>query len=163
MWTTTQYRRLVQGSAWYDLIVMVAFVTPWSFAALHGVLTWVSQALSLPGELPPFEPVHMLMANLLGSIVCVWAVLRIRDPQQVYGRYDAVGRFLFSAWQAYALIHGASSLLVVFLAFELAWGVAQVLPVRTPSRASPLPHLTEFTPIQCGSGLAREEARPGTA
>ncbi|MNM88526.1 hypothetical protein D3C81_1007460 [compost metagenome] len=155
MWTTTQYRRLVQGSAWYDLIVTVAFVTPWSFAALHGVLTWVSQALSLPGELPPFEPVHMLMANLLGSIVCVWAVLRIRDPQQVYGRYDAVGRFLFSAWQAYALIHGASSLLVVFLVFELAWGVAQVLPVRAPSRASP-------NPVKCGSGLAREGAGPVT-
>ncbi|WP_057395742.1 hypothetical protein [Pseudomonas fluorescens] len=148
MWTATQYRRLVQGSAWYDLIVTVAFVTPWSFAALHGVLSGMSQALNLPGELPPFEPVHMLMANLLGSIVCVWAVLRIRDPQQIFGRYDAVARFLFSAWQAYALAHGASSLLVVFLVFELAWGVAQVLPVRTLSRASPLPHLTGFTSIQ---------------
>ncbi|MNF87195.1 hypothetical protein D3C84_696540 [compost metagenome] len=108
-----------------------AFVTPWSFAALHGVLLSVSQALNLSGELPPFEPMHMLMANLLGSIVCVWAVLRIRDPQRVFGRYDAVARFLFSAWQAYALAHGASSLLVVFLIFEMAWGVAQVLPVRS--------------------------------
>ncbi|EJM67905.1 hypothetical protein [Pseudomonas sp. GM55] len=134
MWTATQYRRLVQGSAWYDLIVTVAFVTPWSFAALHGILTGVSQALNLPGELPPFEPVHMLMANLLGSIVCVWAVLRIRDPQQAYGRYDSAARFLFAAWQAYALIHGASSLLVVFLVFELAWGVAQVLPAREEAR-----------------------------
>ncbi|UVM05756.1 hypothetical protein [Pseudomonas laurylsulfatiphila] len=160
MWTTAQYRRLVQGSAWYDLLVTMAFVTPWSFAALHGVLTALSQALSLPGELPPFEPLHMLMANLLGSIVCVWSVLRIRDPQQVFGRYDAVARFLFSAWQAYALIQGASSILVVFLVFELAWGVAQVLPVRAPSRASPLPHLTEFTPPPCGSGLAREEVHP---
>ncbi|MGF6203592.1 hypothetical protein [Pseudomonas laurylsulfatiphila] len=138
MWTTAQYRRLVQGSAWYDLLVTMAFVTPWSFAALHGVLTALSQALSLPGELPPFEPVHMLMANLLGSIVCVWSVLRIRDPQQVFGRYDAVARFLFSAWQAYALILGASSILVVFLVFELAWGVAQVLPVRALSRARAL-------------------------
>jgi hypothetical protein len=136
MWTSTQYRRLVQGSAWYDLIVTAAFVTPWSFALLHGLLTGVSQALSLPGELPPFEPVHLLMANLLGSIVCVWSVLRIRDPQQVYGRYDAVARFLFAIWQVYALAHGASSLLVVFLVFELAWGVAQVLPVRASSRAS---------------------------
>ncbi|MFS2201729.1 hypothetical protein [Pseudomonas sp. Pseusp3] len=150
MWTATQYRRLVQGSAWYDLIVTVAFVTPWSFAALHGILTNVSQALNLPGELPPFEPLHMLMANLLGSIVCVWAVLRIRDPQQIFGRYDAVARFLFSAWQAYALAHGASSLLVVFLVFELAWGAVQALPVRTPSRAGSLPHLTGFTPIQRG-------------
>ena len=157
MWTTTQYRRLVQGSAWYDLIVTVAFVTPWSFAALHGVLTGLSQALNLPGELPPFEPVHMLMANLLGSIVCVWSVLRIRDPQQVFGRYDAVARFLFSAWQAYALSQGASSILVVFLFFELAWGIAQVLPVRTPSRASPLPQVPHYP---CGSELARDEARP---
>ena len=139
MWTSTQYRRLVRGSAWYDLIVTAAFITPWSFAALHGVLLSVSQAFNLSGELPPFEPMHMLMANLLGSIVCVWAVLRIRDPQQVYGRYDAVGRFLFSAWLLYALLHGASSLLVIFLVFELAWGVAQVLPVRTSSRAGSFP------------------------
>jgi len=138
MWTSTQYRRLVKGSAWYDLIVTAAFVTPWSFVALHGVLSSVSQAFNLSGELPPFEPMHMLMANLLGSIVCVWAVLRIRDPLQVYGRYDAVGRFLFSAWQLYALLHGASSLLAIFLFFELAWGVAQVLPVRASSRAGSL-------------------------
>ncbi|MFJ2360026.1 hypothetical protein [Pseudomonas fluorescens] len=139
MWTSTQYRNVVRGSAWYDLIVTAAFATPWSFAALHGALTALSQALDLPGELPPFAPAHMLMANLLGSVVCVWAVLRIRDPQALYGRYDAVARFLFAAWQGYALAHGASSLLIGFLVFELAWGVAQVLPVRTPSRASPLP------------------------
>ena len=139
MWTSSQYTRLVRGSAWYDLIVTAAFATPWSFAALHGVLSGLSAAFDLPGELPEFEPMHMLMANLLGSIVCVWAVLRIRDPQQVYGRYDAVGRFLFAAWQVYALLHGATALLVVFLVFELAWGVAQVLPVKTPSRASLAP------------------------
>ncbi|WP_226499970.1 hypothetical protein [Pseudomonas sp. MWU16-30322] len=139
MWTSSQYRNVVRGSAWYDLIVTAAFATPWSFAALHGALTALSQALDLPGELPQFAPAHMLMANLLGSLVCVWAVLRIRDPQALYGRYDAVARLLFAVWQGYALAHGASSLLVVFLVFELAWGVAQVLPVRTPSRASPLP------------------------
>ena len=73
MWTSTQYRHVVRGSAWYDLIVTAAFVTPWSFAALHGVLTALGQALDLPGELPAFAPMHMLMANLLGSVVCVWA------------------------------------------------------------------------------------------
>lgn len=133
MWTSTQYRKLVRSSAWYDLIVTAAFATPWSFAALHGLLISVSQTLELPGDLPAFAPLHMLMANLLGSIVCLWAVLRIRDPQVVFGRYDAVGRFLFSAWQIYALMHGASSLLVAFVLFELLWGVAQALPVRAAS------------------------------
>lgn len=139
MWTTTQYRQLVRGSAWYDLIVTAAFATPWSFAAVHGLLLSLSQAFNLPGELPPFEPVHMLMANLLGSIVCVWAVLRIRDPQQVYGRYDAVARFLFAAWQVYALAHGASWLLAIFLFFELAWGVVQILPVKQLSKSGLAP------------------------
>ena len=138
MWTPQQYRRLVRSSAWYDLIVMAAFVTPWSFTALHGLLSGLSQALDVPGELPAFAPAHLLMANLLGSIVCVWSVLRIRDPQAVYGRYDAAGRFLFATWQAYALLHGASGLLVLFLVFELAWGIAQVLPVRQPTPAGPL-------------------------
>ncbi|WP_085582954.1 MULTISPECIES: hypothetical protein [unclassified Pseudomonas] len=129
MWTSTQYRRLVRGSAWYDLIVTAAFATPWSFAWVHEGLTVLGRALGLPGELPAFAPEHLLMANLLGSVVCVWAVLRIRDPQPLYGRYDAVARFLFATWQAYAWVHGASALLLGFLLFELAWGIAQVLPV----------------------------------
>jgi len=135
MWTSTQYRNVVLGSAWYDLIVTVAFATPWSFAALHGFLT----ALNLPGELPAFAPVHLLMANLLGSVVCVWAVLRIRDPQALYGRYDAVGRFLFATWMLYALLHGANAVLWAFLFFEVVWGLVQVLPVRASSRASLAP------------------------
>jgi hypothetical protein len=130
MWTASQYRQLVRASGWYDLIVTVAFVTPWSFVALHGLLLNLAQTFNLSGELPPFEPMHMLMANLLGSTVCLWSVLRIRDPQQAFGRYDAAGRVLFATWQIYALAHGASSLLAVFLFFELAWGVAQLLPVR---------------------------------
>lgn len=96
MWSTEHYRQLVRASGWYDLIVTAAFVTPWSFFLLHGALSNISQTFNLPGKLPPFAPIHLLMANLLGSIVCVWAVLRIRDPQRVFGRYDAVGRLLFA-------------------------------------------------------------------
>ncbi|MBX8514503.1 hypothetical protein K5D69_07310 [Pseudomonas cichorii] len=131
MWKTRQYRQVVRASAWYDLIVTAAFATPWTFMALHGMLSTLSQQWGLPGELPAFEPMHMLMANLLGSIVCVWAVLRIRNPQPVFGRYDAAGRLLFAAWQGYALIHGASSLLIGILVMELVWAVVQLWPVRS--------------------------------
>ncbi|WP_122563605.1 hypothetical protein [Pseudomonas viridiflava] len=130
MWTSRQYRKIVRASAWYDLIITAAFVTPWSFVALHGTLSALSQSWNLAGDLPVFAPMHMLMANLLGSIVCVWAVLRIRDPQPVFGRYDAAGRVLFATWQAYALAQGASSLLIGILAAELLWAVLQVWPVR---------------------------------
>ncbi|MDX9684246.1 hypothetical protein [Pseudomonas protegens] len=137
MWTTKQYRKLVRASGWYDLLVTLAFATPWSFMALHGLLQDTVQALNLPGALPVFEPMHMLMANLMGSIICVWSVLRIRDPQQAFGRYDAVGRILFATWQVYALAHGATALIGVILFFELAWGVAQLLPVRATAGQAP--------------------------
>ncbi|KIH85531.1 hypothetical protein [Pseudomonas batumici] len=142
MWTTEQYRRLVRASAWYDLIVTAGFVTPWSFFALHAALLALATALNLPGSFPPFAPVHLLMANLLGSIVCVWAILRIRDPQRTFGRYDAVGRMLFATWQAYALSQGASMIIGVFLFFELAWGIAQLLPVRGTSDQAILADMT---------------------
>lgn len=130
MWQAQQYRRVVRSSGWYDLIVTAAFATPWSFAALHGGLATLSEAWNIPGPIPPFEPLHLLMANLLGSIVCVWAVLRIRDPQRVFGRYDAVGRLLFATWQAYALLQGATFFLAGFLIMELAWAVLQLWPVE---------------------------------
>lgn len=130
MWSTEHYRRLVRASGWYDLIVTAAFVTPWSFLALHGLLQGWSQAMGWSGSLPAFEPMHMLMANLMGSIVCVWSVLRIRDPQAVFGRYDAIGRMLFASWMAYALGQGASVIIALFLFFEIAWGIAQLLPIK---------------------------------
>ncbi|AUG38986.1 hypothetical protein CXP47_03515 [Pseudomonas chlororaphis] len=139
MWSTAQYRQLVRASGWYDLIVTAAFVTPWSFLALHGLMQQWSQAFNLPGDLPPFAPMHLLMVNLMGSIVCVWSVLRIRDPQLAFGRYDAAGRLLFSTWQIYALVHGGTALIGVILFFELAWAVAQLWPVRGEQRAIPGP------------------------
>lgn len=123
----TRYRRIVQASAWYDLVATIGFATPWTFAVLHASLMMAAQGL--PGAFPAFEPTHVLMANLLGSIVTIWAILRIRDPQRQFGRYDAAGRFLFAAWQIYAVMHGASVLILGFAVFEILFGVLQALPV----------------------------------
>ena len=128
------YRRIVRASAWYDLVVTVGFATPWTFAAVHALLLWTIQAFQLPGTFPAFDPVHMLMANLLGSVVTVWAVLRIRDPRMLYGRYDAVARMLFATWQIYAVMHGASVIILGFTAMELLFGVLECLRVRTSEK-----------------------------
>lgn len=122
-----QYRRIVKASAWYDFFATIGFSTPWTFAVIHTTLAMAAQGL--PGTFPEFEASHVLMANLLGSIVTVWAVLRIRDPQLQFGRYDAAGRFLFAAWQIYAVMHGASVVILGFTVLELLFGIAQSLPV----------------------------------
>ncbi|GLZ80388.1 hypothetical protein Afil01_51950 [Actinorhabdospora filicis] len=124
---TPAYLRLVRASAWYDLVITAAFATPWTYALAHRLLTWASEALGL-GAFPPLEPMQTLYANLMGSVVVVWALLRLRRTLPAHGLYDASARALFSLWMAYALAQGAPGLLWGFLAVEIAWGVAQAVP-----------------------------------
>jgi hypothetical protein len=131
------YLRIVRASAWYDLLVTIGFATPWTFALVHHSLTDVVQTLGLPGAFPAFEPAHVLMSNLLGSVVTVWALLRLRHAQEHHGRYDAAARFLFAAWQIYAVAHGANVIILGFTVFELVFGVLQSLPVRRATLEPP--------------------------
>lgn len=134
MVSESTFVRFVRASGWYDLIVTAPFATPWTFALLHQALNALAGALGI-GGLPAFEPSHLLMANLMGSVVCVWSVLRIRQPSVVLGRYDAVARALFAAWQAYALASGATLLVVPLLIAEIGFGLLQSVPVgRVPGR-----------------------------
>ena len=134
MVSESTFVRFVRASRWYDLIVTAPFATPWTFALLHQALNALAGALGI-GGLPAFEPSHLLMVNLMGSGVCVWSVLRIRQPSVALGRYDAVARGLFAAWQAYALASGATLLVVPFLIAEIGFGLLQSVPVgRVPGR-----------------------------
>lgn len=127
--TTSQpaYLRLVRASAWYDLVVTAGFATPWTYVLLHGALSRLGAASGL-GALPAVDPIQTLYANLMGSVVVVWALLRVVRPQPVYGLFDGIARALFASWQAYALLHGGTRLLWVFLAAEVAFGLAQLAP-----------------------------------
>lgn len=123
------YLRVVRASAWYDLAVTAGFVTPWTYALVHDALSALGDALGL-GAMPDLDPMQTLYANLMGSVVCVWAVLRIVKPLPVHGLLDGVARTLFAAWQAYALAHGVTRVLWLFLVVEVAFGVVQLVPWR---------------------------------
>ncbi|NGZ85608.1 hypothetical protein [Duganella aceris] len=129
MLNPSTFRKIVLGSAVYDLLVTAPFATPWSFAFVHAQLDGVNQQLG-GAALPAFAPFHVLFACLLGSVVLVWALLRISDPQQRFGRFDGVARLLFSTWMVWALAVTGSPLLWLFIVPEVAFGVAQWLPVR---------------------------------
>jgi hypothetical protein len=131
MLASTTFRKIVLGSAVYDLLVTAPFATPWSFAFAHGQLDGINQWLG-GTALPAFAPFHVLFACLLGSVVLVWALLRISDPQQRFGRFDGVARLLFSTWMIWTLAVTGAPLLWLFIVPELAFGVAQWLPVRSP-------------------------------
>ena len=123
------FRRIVRASGVYDLLVTAPFATPWTFALAHSQLSVINQALG-GAVLPAFAPFHVLFACLLGSVVLVWSVLRIADPQQRFGRYDGAARMLFGTWMMWALNATGEPLLWLFIVPELARGVAQSLPLR---------------------------------
>lgn len=130
-----RYLRIVRASGWYDLLVTWPFALPWTFAWLYAQLNLLAQALALPGTLHPLDATHMLLANLLGSVVVVWSLARIVAPTVLLGRLDGVARFLFAAWQIYAVAHGANAIVLGFTAFELLFGVLQWWRVAGSSTA----------------------------
>ena len=129
MLSVSAFRRVVRASAIYDVLMIVPFTTPWTFLLMREHLNTLNLALG-GAPLPVFGPFHLLISSLLGSVVMVWSVLRMLDPQPRFGRYDAVARYLFSTWMAWALLVTGQPLLWLFLVPELAFGLAQSLPVR---------------------------------
>ncbi|RKG77456.1 hypothetical protein [Corallococcus terminator] len=119
-------RRVVLASALYDLVVTLPFATPWTADAVLSGVRYVHHALSLGGEaLPAFTPTHLFFVALFGTIVSLWAGVRILRPSAFHGAFDTVGRALLSSWMIYALSQGATQALVAFLVLELAWMFAQ--------------------------------------
>lgn len=117
---TDTYKKIVQSSALYDLIVSAPFATPWTFQLLHHLLGKIV-------DLPDYQPMHMLFVNLMGSIVVVWSVLRLRHYQEIFGLYDGIARILFFVWQVYFLVGFQAPWLVgVFAVFEITFGVLQL-------------------------------------
>lgn len=131
--STNTFRRVVCASAIYDLVVTAPFATPWTFDLVYAQLNAANQALG-GATLPAFTPFHVLFACLLGSVVLIWSVLRITDPQQRFGRFDGAARFLFTVWMLWALRATGQPLLWLFIVPELLWGVVQWMPVQ-PARS----------------------------
>jgi hypothetical protein len=121
------YLRVVRASAWYDLLVTVGFATPWTYALVHGALSSLAGTLGL-GVMAALDPMQTLYANLMGSVVVVWAILRIVRPLPVYGLFDGAARMLFAMWQAYALGQGVTRVLWLFFVVEVAFGAVQLVP-----------------------------------
>jgi hypothetical protein len=124
---TPAYLRLVRTSGWYDLVVTAGFATPWTYALVHRLLSAGGDAAGL-GTMPALTPMQTLYANLMGSVVVVWSVLRVVRPLPLHGLLDGTARVLFSLWQAYALAHGGPGVLWPFLVLEASFGIAQLAP-----------------------------------
>ena len=126
--------QIVRVSAVYDLVVTAGFVTPWTASLVFNGFAALSGALALDRAVPTLDITAMLFANLLGSLVVVWSIWRLKQPSRSIGLYDALARILFAIWQLFAVAHGASFLILGFTCFEAASAIAQILPVKNPRK-----------------------------
>ncbi|WP_181062973.1 MULTISPECIES: hypothetical protein [unclassified Pseudoclavibacter] len=127
---------LIRLSAIYDLVVTLGFAFLPTASLIFIGLQALHAELGLSGELPDASsPSTMMFVNLMGSVVTAWALFRIFRPSLAAGAADTLARALFSLAMITALTQGASPLIVVMLALEVAWGVAQaavLVRVRRP-------------------------------
>ena len=129
------FHRLYRISAWYDLLVTWPYMTPLTLALMWGALNGAHAATGLP-PLPALTVYGTLFANFFGTVVIIWSVLRLRLNEPRLARYDAVGRWLFSAWMLTALLNGASPIIWGFLVIELSFAALQSLPVRAEGQTA---------------------------
>lgn len=146
------YLRLARASAVYDIVQILPFATPWTFALLLDRLSvwnvWLGGA-----PLPPFAPLHYLVTTLLGTLVLLWCAVRLKEPSLRLGRFDGVGRLLFAFWIGWAMLEAELPVLWLFLLPELLWGVAQWWPVVQASGSStPRAALTSAAPMRSTRG-----------
>lgn len=128
------FHRLYRVSAYYDLVVTWPYATPLTLALFWSLLNGTHASLGLP-PLPDLNAYAVLFANFFGTVVLIWSVLRLRLNNPKLARYDAIGRWAFSAWMLNALLNGASPILWGFLVIELTFAALQSLPVRQPQLA----------------------------
>jgi uncharacterized membrane protein YqgA involved in biofilm formation len=132
---TTAALRTIRRSAMYDLIVTAPFATPWTAKWLVRGMAALHDGLGLPGERPALDgAVAILMANLLGTLVVLWSIARLRETTLAQGVTDTIARAVFAAWMVWALIAGASAVIGGFLVAEVAWGVVQGRAVRAAGK-----------------------------
>ena len=134
MLTQTQFHRLYRMSAWYDLLITWPYAMPITLAMMWQLMGSAHDMAGLP-PLPELSPYAVLFGNFFGTVVLIWSVLRLKLNSPQLARYDAVGRWLFSAWMINALLNGASPLLWGFVVVELSFAVLQSLPIQRQSLA----------------------------
>ena len=126
--------QIVRVSAVYDLVVTAGFMTPWTASLVFKGFAALSGALALDRAAPTLDITVMLFANLLGSVVVIWSIWRLIHPSRSIGLYDALARILFAIWQLFAVAQGASFLILGFTCLEVAFAIAQILPMNNPPK-----------------------------
>lgn len=122
-----KYRKIVWLGGIYDLIVNLPFALPIVVSMHLATVAKLQAWLGLRGEFPVFDPFQLLFLNVFGSVATIWAILRIAKPEPLFGLTDGAMRAVLSGLMLYyLLVWNVPQIVVLFLIFEVLFGVAQL-------------------------------------
>lgn len=121
------YKKIVRASAVYDLLLTAPFMIPYFTENILSIFKNIGNMVGLTRTEMTLNGDILQWISLMATIVTVWSVLRIINPERRFGLYDGFARIGFSFWFIfYPLIYGSSQLSLLFLGPELAWGIVQL-------------------------------------
>ena len=119
-------KKVFMASSWYDLAMAIPFTLPILFSLTWGYVLLPFNAFLGFGDLEPLGPHGVMFANFYGSIVMIWALLRLYLADVRLAVVDGVGRLLFTIAMVNALADGATPLIWLVLVPEISFCVLQL-------------------------------------
>lgn len=152
----TQLARAVKTSAIYDLATCLPLALPGVAGVYLTILDALNGAVGLGGHVGDLSPLAMMFINFLGSLISIWAVLRLINPSWANGLTDVVVRAFFSIAMLNAIFNGVPGLIGVLWVCELALLLVQAYLVYAVWRAehaatmrpAPAPNFQSHAPAE---------------
>lgn len=127
--TNESYARLVRFGAIYDLIATAGLAIPPVAAVVLNVIQGLDAMLGFDTAFQPVDATTMFLINLAGCFVIIWAIARLRMPGIEVGRMDAGLRLALVVLQVWAVIRGATPIL---LGIGLVLAIIAIMELRRP-------------------------------
>ena len=125
-----QLARAVKTSAIYDLATCLPLALPGVAGIYLVVLDTLNGAVGLGGHVGTLSPLAMMFINFLGSLISIWAVMRLVNPSWANGLTDVAVRTFFLIAMLNAIINGVPGLISVLWVCEFALLVVQAYLVH---------------------------------
>lgn len=123
-------RKLIRAVAWFDLAVTLPFAIPFVAEAAIALIHRADTAMGFATPPGAFGPAQMMFVHIMGVLGVVWALARLREPVETLARLDGLGRIMVAALILHAINWGATPVLGLFIATELAGSIAQLIGRR---------------------------------
>lgn len=151
-----QLARAVKTSAIYDLVTCLPLAVPGVSTVYLMVLDALNGAVGLGGHVGELSPLAMMFINFLGSLISIWAVLRLINPSWANGLTDVVVRVFFSIAMLNAIFNGVPGLIGVLWLCELGLLLTQAYLVHrvwqseqaATLRPAPMPDFQAHAPAE---------------